>query len=277
MKRITHSIGDPVGSQEQVFKTAFGWRKLKPYLGHEQAEQRVAEALTSDFGVYITRAGARSQSYDIEICDGGWKAESKNISPGLYEVKSLWRKDKKSSFDKRFKVGTRGEKIYGRRDSQIKSFALLLEREIDSLVENNLTEGKPASPDENMRLVEETHQFIDQAIMRKHSKSFEDRLNKLACASLKIPNLTISANTILSGKIRSGDIVRGFSDIEGIFIVAGPIYTLITKTEIPTLLHFDSASSEGPKLRIIGDIPSEHGNKEIRSKTSKIQKGKKSK
>lgn len=281
MRRTTHSIGDREGSQEPASSTVFGWRKLGKHSNHKEAEQRVAEALISEFGIYVTHAGDRTQSHDIEVSGISWRRsryDQGGLSPGLYEVKSLWRKNERCKFDRRFKVGTRGETIYGRRDSQIKSFALSLERELDLIMDSNVRDGvKLGSGSENQRFVEQSHGFIDQALMRKHSKSFEERLRRLAKSSVQIPSLTVPADAILQGGIGSEDILRGFSDIEGIFVVAGPIYTLVTKAEMPNLLTFDSASSEGPKIRLHGDIPSEHRSKVIPLETNKARKGKKSK
>jgi hypothetical protein len=59
---------------------------------------------------------------------------------------------------------------------------------------------------------------------------------------------------VLYNRVQGSDIIGGFSDIEGIFIVAGPNYTLVTRGEIPEFLAFDSVSSEGLKLRYTKQI-----------------------
>lgn len=280
MKRTTHLIGDREGSREPASSTRFGWRKLGPYSGHAEAELRVAEALESEFGVRIIRAGERTQSYDIEVSGISRRRhhyDQGELTPGLYEVKSLWRKNDRSKFDRRFKVGTRGEMIYGRRDSEIKAFALALEDELDRMLIDSVNGIRSVTGSENRHFVDSAHEFIDQAIGRRHSKAFEERLVCLARAALFTPALTNRASSVLSGSVSNEDILRGFSDLEGIFVVAGPLFTLITRQEVPNMLAFDSASSEGPKLRMHGDIPSEHRSEVIPSKPDKIRKGKKAK
>lgn len=221
--------------------------------------------------------GNRQQSHDLEIHSKITRPDYEDpylrfagLSPGKYEVKSLWRRSETQSFDRRFKVGRRGERLYGRRDAEIKSFASGLEDEIDAIIQNFVDEGRVAktSKDAMTRFVTETHAFISDAFERRHSKAFNERIERLATASLSIPTLTVRAHSVLNGGVQGPDIVRGFDDIQGIFIVAGPMYTLITRTEMPQFLTFDSASSEGPKLRFVGVIKSEQNK-------SRKEKGKK--
>jgi hypothetical protein len=135
--------------------------------------------------------------------------------------------------------------MYGRRDSQIKSFALLLEAMVDG------------SLDRFPEVLDEISRFIDAALSRRHSLGFHDRLSALASALRPIRGLTAAADAILGGGITGHDIADGFDGIEGVFVAAGPIYSLVTKAEMPEFLAFDSASVEGPRLRMQGVIPSE--------------------
>jgi len=282
MSRITHLIGDRDGSQGPASSvpadTRFGWRRLdSAYSSCIEAEDSVASSLIHDFGVFVTRAGDRSQSHDLEVSGisrrrprGSGRLHDA-VDPGLYEVKTLWRRNENCAFDRRFKVGTRGEIIYGRRDSEIKRFALSLESAIDGIMEDNVADGlvlRDGTPGRVTEFVEASHRFIDDALTRRHSKSFDERLRRIAQASLHIPVLTLHARAVLEGLITIEDIRRGFHDIEGIFVVAGPMYTLVTKAEMGNLVTFDSASAEGPKLRMHGVIPSE---------TNRTRKGKKQK
>lgn len=281
MKVTVPLIGVPDVSQAQAFDAPrFGWHKLTKYSGHKEAEDAVAHALIS-LGMFVGRAGDRSQSYDLEILECSSCTQnrecrihkSKNINPGKYEIKSLWRKNDRSAFDRRFKIGTRGEEMYGRRDASIKSFALQLEKEIDFILEANV---KHQNRDfNNLTFVSEAHSFIDSALIRKHSKSFEDRLWRLCTASLGIPAMNYAAATVLNNSIENADIVRSFNGIEGIFIVAGPIFTLVRVDEFARFITFDSASSEGAKLRFKGVIPSEQAKQVTATKKTKVKKGKK--
>lgn len=258
MSKTTHLTGDPEGSPAPVSEpsTAFGWHPLDAYSGHKGAEEAVALCLIKDLGLFVTRAGERNQSHDIEVSGISrrrYRGDSLIVNPGLYEVKMLWRRSDRHAFDRRFKAGTRGERIYGRRDSSIKSFALSLEREIDSIIESNTHDPKGSS----LEFVEQAHGFIDDAMARRHSKGFTRRLERLARASLLIPNLSQQARAVLDSTVQGHDIAQGFGDLEGIFIVAGPKYTLVTKAEMASMLSLDSASSEGPKIRLHGVIPLE--------------------
>ncbi len=239
----------------------YGWRRLLSTgkVG-ETDEDRVGYTVSHDAGVRVILAGSRVQSYDLEI-EGRVTARAYLVAAGIeagkYEVKSLWRKNKNCTFDRRFKVGTRGEKIYGKRDAAVKAFALALESEIDSIVEHSVDdEGVKVKPGSVQKFVEETHDFIDRAVGRKHCKSFNERIERLAKAARNVPNLRIAAERVLDAEVQADDIVRGFDDLNGIFVVAGDLYTLVTKAEMPDLLAFDSASSEGPKLRWQGVIQS---------------------
>lgn len=209
-------------------------------------------------GVDIKNAGARGQDYDLEIfsklkCDPYLSIHG--LTAGKYEIKSLWRKNDNCKFDRRFKAGRRGERIYGKRDAQIKSFALALENEIDDIIDNSVLEEHSIRDGEWVtNFVNETHDFINQALERKHSKKFEERIMRLAKASLAIPKLRLQAAAILTEPVNSSNIIAGFDNIEGIFVVADRHYTLINKAEMPKFLIFDSASSEGPKIRYQGCI-----------------------
>ncbi len=231
----------------------YGWRALRDDSTGSDSERKLTNTLIVDCGCNIVCAGKRTQSYDVEILSSGYATyrEYNNnpflafvgLKPGKYEIKSLWRKNENRKFDRRFKVGQRGEKIYGKRDAEIKSFAIGLDQMIDS-------------GDFGLEFVEQAHSFIDQAFERRHSKEFNERILRLAKASLMIPSITKQAQTVLDGGITGADIMKGFSDIEGIFIIAGPIYTLVKREEIPKFLVFNSASSEGPKLTYKNVIPS---------------------
>ena len=277
MKTTLHSIGAPAVSPGQAsdIKPRFGWRRLEPYAGHKGAEQAVARFLISNFGVFVTHAGDRNQSHDIEVADIAFRRPDYDepLSPGLYEVKSLWRRDGSSVFDRRFKAGTRGERIYGRRDSEIKAFALTLESLTESIIADKVASGLLGHRSENMDLVEEIHAFVDDAISRRHSKKFEMRLMRLAQRAFNMANLSSQAQSVIDNPVQAHDIVRGFDDIQGIFIVAGPLFTLVTKAEMRDFLAFDSASSEGPKIRLRCVVPCETPTKTRKDKTQR--KGKK--
>ena len=207
-------------------------------------------------------AGRRGQDYDLEITGRVRSGvdpylRAVGLSPGRYEVKALWRKNERCSFDRRFKVGHRGERIYGKRDAEIKSFALAQENYIESILDNTVQENDPPlSSNRCTQYTTEIHDFVDLALERKHSKRFNERLKRIAQASLLVPSLSTHARMILAGGVQATDIVKGFSDIEGIFVVAGDIYTLITKDEMADHLAFDSASSEGLRIRLVSVIPS---------------------
>lgn len=236
----------------------FGWRDLFPILTVD-SEKRVAVTLRTKYGLDIEDAGARNQSYDlrIKLIDGPF-ARVAGLETGNYEIKSLWRRNGNCVFDRRFKAGQRGERIYGLRDSRIKAFAMGLDAEIDSVIANSVrhpTAGR--SPSEMRSFFEETVDFIQQATERRHSKDFEARLMRLARICQVIPTMTALSRGVLNSPVGTPDIVNGYRDLEGIFVVAGPIYTLVTVKEIARFLAFDSASSEGPKLRYTQNIPLE--------------------
>lgn len=271
---ITPSTGDPVGSQATASDPAYSWKKLLSEPG-EDTELSVLRSVSTHDGADVLHAGGRNDSYDLEITSPLERPDwadpflaMAGLRPGKYEVKSLWRSSDKRSFDRRFKVGRRGERIYGRRDAEIKSFASGLEDEIDAIIQNSVDDGPRGqrSPDSMRRFVEETHAFINDAFERRHSKAFVERITRLARASMEIPTLTLRAHTVLKGGVQGLDIVKGFDNIEGIFIVAGPMYTLINRNEIPEFIKFDSASSEGPKLSYVGAIPTEPVRLRVREK-----------
>ena len=284
MKRTFRSIGDQEGSQEQATKsedvsTTFGWHKLEKHRDPHEAEIEVAKALISEFGIYVSQAGSRGQSHDIEILDGFPTRSSRRnslnpIRAGKYEVKSLWRKSENSRFDRRFKIGVRGERLYGRRDAAIKAFVLKLEQYLEegtceTLVQLTSTFTGPSMA----QRFEQIYSFIDDALARKHSLRFTESLKNLVGKVKSIPELSSVSLDVISSDVSTSDIEGAFSDIEGIFVVAGPIYTLITRDEFAHLLSFDSSSSEGPKLRMLGVIPSE----EKKPVSNDKKKGKKKK
>lgn len=164
-----------------------------------------------------------------------------HIPPGFYEVKRLHVRNGRY-VDRRFKAGQRGERIYGRRDAEIKSFATALEDFLDTCVWG-------------VEAVTDTHEFIDQALLRKHGKKFHERLVRLAKAASEIPTLTAPAWKVLNGGVREQDIVAGFGSLSGIFIIADHIYTLVKPKEYTSFIGFDSASAEGPKLTYRGVVP----------------------
>lgn len=223
----------------------YGWRDLVDtdaiiydLIGHEG---QLAETL-SQAGLTTNRAGSRHQRYDLEVVTDPME----ELVAGRYEVKSLHRGKGRRKFDRRFKTGSRGESIYGRRDAQIKSLAL----DIEEMLEQNWTAGVVPT--------EQVMEFIDDALERRHSKSFLRGFTIVAEAYDDVLSLR-SAKTFLGNQgVQGEDIVRGFSDIEGIFILAGHNYTLVSRTEFPSFFEFDSVSVEGVKLRFQGTIPSEN-------------------
>ena len=231
--------------------------------GAGDSEYRVAKTLSTRYGLDIEPAGARTQSYDLRVkITNGPFARIAGLETGNYEVKSLWRRNDNCVFDRRFKVGQRGERIYGLRDARIKAFVMGLDSEIDAIIENSVAYpigGR--KPDEMRVFFEESVDFIRQAVERRHSKAFEVRLDRLARVCQIIPTMTALARGVLNSAVQPIDIARGFADVEGIFITAGPIYTLVAKDEFEGFLAFDSASSEGPKIRYTQAIPSETNRK----------------
>lgn len=256
----------PVGVSSE--STAFGWRRLVDY-NLDDTELRVVSTLSTDFGANVNHAGDRSQSYDLEIVSPIVGRPNPylsivGLSPGRYEIKSLWMRES-GTFDPRFKLGQRGEKVYGRRDAQVKSFAQCLESELDNIIEHSVVRCCDNQSCHHPRAeagtvassVLDIHDIVDRAMARRHSKSFMERILRLAEVSVGIPRLTVAAQLLRKGGITQADIAKGFEDIEGIFIVAGHTYTLVSKDEYAGFLAFDSASSEGPKLRYVKAVPSE--------------------
>lgn len=236
------------GDVPQDLTTEFGWRKIdQPRLVGYRAsryprdtditdEGRICGALECDGARAVPTAG-RYQSHDIEVTLG-----IAHVDPGLYEVKKLSVRPGGKSIDRRFKIGRRGETVYGRRDAEIKSFAMALEDFLDQCLWS--VEATVA-----------THEFIDQALQRRHGKKFHERLLRLANRGLSIPELMFEAKSVLQGGIRQQDIAAGFSSLKGIFVIAGHIYTLVKPEEYTRFIAFDSASAEGPKLSFQGIVP----------------------
>lgn len=127
---------------------------------------------------------------------------------------------------------------------------------MEELLEAAVEISPKPQPGSQLRFVDEVHDIVDIALSRRHSKRFIERLTRLAQASRSIPALLPTASAFLAGGVSGADIEKGFKDLEGIFVVAGPRYTLITKAEIQDFVTFDSASAEGPKLRWASVIPS---------------------
>jgi len=222
--------------------TEFGWYNLRlPWwtpTTDESDEQAIVNALYIK-GVRCNKTAGRYQSHDLEVTLG-----ATHLDPGFYEVKRLSLRPGGKSVDRRFKVGRRGETIYGRRDAEIKSFAIALENFLDSCLWT--VEATIA-----------THEFIDQALQRRHGKRFNERLLRLADRSLSIPELANEARAVLQGGVRSQDIETGFTSLSGIFVITGHIYTLVKPKEYTRFIGFDSASAEGPKLSFHGVVPLE--------------------
>ena len=173
-----------------------------------------------------------------------------HIPPGFYEVKKLHLRKGAKSVDPRFKAGQRGERIYGRRDAEIKSFASALEWYIDHAWDEpkeGLHWGRES--------VESAHEFIDQAMERRHGKKFDERLRRWAEAAAKIPTLLSVSLPAARGGVSAQNIANGFASLSGIFIMAGAIYTLVKPSEYTRFIGFDSASAEGPKLKYQGVVP----------------------
>lgn len=187
-------------------------------------------------GARATPTGGRNQSHDLEVTLG-----INQVPPGFYEVKRLYVRDHKY-VDRRFKAGQRGERIYGRRDAEIKGFALALEDYLDTCLWG-------------FEAVTSVHEFVDQALLRKHGKKFHEKLIRWAKAAGPIPTLTAQAFTALHGSVSGRDIEAGFGSLGGIFIIADHIYTLVKPKEYTRFIAFDSAGAEGPKLSYQGVVP----------------------
>ncbi len=218
------------------------WRPLDPYTNLSD-EQKVVNAFYEDGARGHVTAG-RNQSHDINVTLG-----INEIPLGFYEVKRLSLRPGGKSVDRRFKVGRRGETIYGRRDAEIKSFATALEDFLDQCLWS-------------VEAILGTHEFIDQALQRRHGKQFNERLLRLANRGLAIPELMWKAKSVIQGGVRTQDIQAGFAGLSGIFIIAGHIYTLVKPNEYSEFIGFDSGSAEGPKLRYSGVVPLETFDKE---------------
>lgn len=263
MREIGHSTGVREGCLERApdpLEAQFGWRPLDGSL-EEHPERRVVRTLTDRLKLDVTWTGQRKNSYDLEVVDDddyllAEYARFIGVPPGRYEVKSLWRRSPRTAFDPRFKAGRRGETIYGRYDADVKSFAIALDECIDHVLEDSLAEPRGERlPHELSEFVGQVHCLIDDAFMRRHSRSFSERLRRIAKSSLMIPTMSHRARSVLRSTVQAADIVRGFADCQGIFLVAGTNYTLVRLHEIEKFIAVDSASSEGLKLRYTQKIP----------------------
>ena len=226
--------------------TAFGWQTLyynRGYSGNSDwspdisDEQLIVTSIERDGSRANVTAG-RNNSHDLEVTLG-----TDGLTPGFYEVKRLTARPGGKSFDPRFKAGRRGETIYGRRDAEIKTFAIQFENFLDEC------EGW------GVEAVVATHEFIDQALQRRHGKKFNERLLRLAHRGLSIGDLLFASKRVIQGGVGHTDISAGFAGLAGIFIIAGHNYTLVRPNEYKQFIGFDSASAEGPRLRYSGVIP----------------------
>lgn len=224
--------------------TAFGWQTLyynKNYRSDHAwipaipDEQMVVTSIERDGSRAIVTAG-RKNSHDLEVTLG-----IDTAPPGFYEVKRLSSRPGGKSFDPRFKAGRRGETIYGRRDAEIKTFVMQLENFLDQC-------------EWGVEAVTSTHDFIDQALQRRHGKKFNERLLRLAHRGLSIGDLLFASKRVIQGGVGHTDISAGFAGLAGIFIIAGHNYTLVRPNEYKQFIGFDSASAEGPRLRYSGVI-----------------------
>lgn len=229
---------------ETIAASEFGWRCL-PVAGsayddwrrRKGPDEELISDTLCDYGARANETGGRNNSHDLEVTLG-----IDTVPPGFYEVKRLSARPGGKSFDPRFKAGRRGETIYGRRDAEIKSFAIKLESFLDECLW-----GREA--------VESAHDFIDQALQRRHGKKFHERLLRLAKIGLTIPDLIFASKDVIKGGVHHQDISAGFSGLKGIFLIAGHNYTLINSNEYKDFIGFDSASAEGPKLAYKNVIP----------------------
>lgn len=167
-----------------------------------------------------------------------------HIEPGFYEVKKLHIRPGGKSVDRRFKAGQRGERIYGRRDAEIKGFAMAMENFLDTCLWG-------------VQAVTDVHDFVDMALQRRHGKKFNERLLRWANAATDIPTLVKYAFPVVKGGVTPQDVAQGFASLRGIFIIAGHSYTLVKPSEYTRFIGFDSASAEGPKLSYQGVVPLE--------------------
>ena len=186
----------------------------------------------------------------MEIVNSRWcKHPLSGFQEGRYEVKKLYRKNNRGSIDRRIKVGSRGETIYGRYDALIKALAL----DVENYLEVNWTAG--------MRGLEEVVYLIDAALERRHTKDFQKKFKILAEAYDDVHMLSSAAAFLDHDGIQADDILRGFSDLDGIFVVVGGAsgyyFTLVSRKDIPRFFVFDSVSVEGVKLRYVGAAPVE--------------------
>lgn len=224
-----------------------GWSRLLPappdIAPLVTNEQLVAHTL-SESGFLIRQAGSRYESFDLEIVQD----PAGELAPGRYEVKTLSRSG--SSFDRRFKVGSRSERIYGRRDAEIKAAAM----EAEDLMESPGWYYQLSVVD-----VDELHRTIDMALARRHGKKFDESFTHALTAITRVrlplgmPYRMI--DKFIKGSVTNRNIAEGFSDIAGIFIVAGANYTLVKAGELTRFISFDSVSAEGVKLRYNGRVP----------------------
>lgn len=231
-----------------------GWHEIRSFPVDENDEGVLADYLMLR-NYAVQRAGGRHQRYDLEIVHTSWVTPGTYeerpipmITSGRYEVKSLPRRKKVThAWDRRFKAGSRGHYIYGRRDAEVKAFALDLEELIGDGTFPVSTFKQPGMS------ITEVHDLIDACLQGRHSKKLMAQLTLLA-EVYEDDYGVMSATRLLRGRVGPTDILGAFSDLDGIFVVAGAYFTLIAKDEIPDFLIVDSASVEGVKLKYVGHI-----------------------
>lgn len=235
------STGASAEPQAQVSEFGFKHLGLRTWVA---TEDNLCEALKS-WGSHVRQAGSRYQNYDLEILDCA------NLPLGRYEIKALHRNGK--SFDRRFKVGSRSEKIYGKRDAEIKAAALVLDDYIDWVFKepDRAVQRNEYSADANLQWI---LNLKNQAFERKHGKNFiKDFIENIKPFHDWHYAYPFKINK-LSRPVTSKEICEGYSDIQGIFLVLEDNYTLIRHDEFAKFIEFDSASSEGIKLRYTGKL-----------------------
>ncbi len=202
-------------------------------------------------GFGVVQAGGRHRSYDLEIVDvPHWAAAVPwQPGPGRYEVKALHRPRARAKFDPRFKVGARGGRMYGRRDAETKAAALELERNLDA----DPPDGIGPIAVAGVALV---HELFDRALEGRHSRRFVKDFRSMCEFHAMDPSRHCPAvREYLRGSVTGAEIVKGYCDLDGLFVIAGDTYTLVSRAEMSSRIALDSVGSEGVKLRYLGQIP----------------------
>jgi hypothetical protein len=247
----TKAIEGSIGSTKTVSR--FGWQRIDRSGDLEEAELAVVSFLEGK-GHVVSREGKRSQSYDL-------------TSDGLhYEVKSLWRRSSSRLFDRRFKVGSRGERIYGEMNHSVCDFVLALEGLAIDIVERDVmrsfTKGLSRGRWDNFQMIRNVQELVDLALLRKHSRGFFEKLKGYGdLLEMNALNDPISKVVDLYRNMKRCEsmipslVSRSFSDVDGIYIVAGDNVTLVQRDEIPQFISFFSVGTEGVVLRYEHDVP----------------------